>query len=501
MGDCVRMGHGHDHASGDAAVTRRARRRLATIAVALALVTIAGIVVLWPRGDVRGQVEKLGLVKHVHEAKVVHVGRGPCFGTEGAPHPVSCTKVTFRLTEGPDTGETRRIEFADSAQRPDLHVGDAVVLNHVEHAQPGFDYTYADRQRRPVLMWLAIIFAVAVIALGRLRGLGALVGLGASIVVILQFMLPSMLDGNSPPFVAIVGASAVAFVALYLANGVRPMTTVALLSTLAALALTVALATLFTNLADFTGASNEDALLVGLGTKAIDLKGLVLAGMVLGALGALDDITITQASAVGELRTADPTLSRRELYRSGMRIGRDHIASTVNTLALVYTGASLPLLILFTLSGQSLGSVANGEIVAVEIVSVLVGSIGLVAAVPISTWVATLVAGEHHDAPAPRRRSRGSRISRATRAKARPADRRTGGPARTPRRSRILAVAAQSSAVESGGGEPVAAVHAAAAPRSAATRATAAPTATETAQIMASPQWTFRSAGYCGGSS
>jgi len=411
MGD----GHGHDHAGGDAAVTRSARRRLATIAVALALVTIAGIVVLWPRGDVRGQVEKLGLVKHVHEAKVVHVGRGPCFGTEGAPHPVSCTKVTFRLTEGPDTGETRRIEFADSAQRPDLHVGDAVVLNHVEHAQPGFDYTYADRQRRPVLMWLAIIFAVAVIALGRLRGLGALIGLGASILVILQFMLPSMLDGNSPAFVAIVGASAVAFLALYLANGVRPMTTVALLSTLAALALTVALATLFTNLAHFTGASNEDALLVGLGTKSVDLKGLVLAGMVLGALGALDDITITQASAVGELRAADPTLSRRELYRSGLRIGRDHIASTVNTLALAYAGASLPLLILFTLSGQSLGSVANGEIVAVEIVSTLVGSIGLVAAVPISTWVATLVADEHHDAPAPRRRSRRSRTSRTSR--------------------------------------------------------------------------------------
>ncbi len=266
------------------------------------------------------------------------------------------------------------------------------MLNHVEGAQTPFDYTYSDRQRRPVLMWLAILFAVVVIGLGRLRGLGALVGLGASLLVILQFMLPSMLDGNSPPLVAIVGASAVAFLALYLANGIRPMTTVALLSTLAALGITVGLATLFTNLAHFTGAANEDALLIGLGTSAIDLKGLVLAGMVLGALGALDDITVTQASAVGELRTAQPELSRRDLYRSGLRIGRDHISSTVNTLALAYAGASLPLLLLFTLSGQSLGSVANGEIVAVEIVSVLVGSIGLVAAVPISTWFAALVA-------------------------------------------------------------------------------------------------------------
>jgi uncharacterized membrane protein len=389
------MGHGHDHAAENASVSRQTRRRLTITAVILLIVTVAGMAVLWPRGNVRGQVEKLGLIKHVHEAKVVGVTKGACRGTEGAQQRVVCTRIKFRLTQGPNTGETRTIEFATSTSTPHLSPGDAVVLNHVEGAARPFDYTYSDRQRRPVLMWLTILFAVAVIAIGRLRGLGALIGLGASLVVILQFMLPSMLDGNSPAIVAIVGASAVAYLALYLANGIRPMTTVALLSTLSALAITVSLATLFTDLAHFTGVANEDALLIGLGTSAIDLKGLVLAGMVLGALGALDDITVTQASAVGELRAANPTISRFELYRSGLRIGRDHIASTVNTLALAYAGASLPLLILFTLSGQSLGSVANGEIVAVEIVSVLVGSIGLVAAVPISTWFAALVATEH----------------------------------------------------------------------------------------------------------
>ena len=286
------------------------RRRLTVTAVVLALVTIAGIAVLWPRDDVRGEVEKLGLIKHVHEAKVVSVLKGPCRGTQGGTQRVICTKIKFRLTQGPNAGETRTIEFATSTTTPQLEPGDSVVLNHVEKAEPPFDYTYSDRQRRPVLLWLTILFAVVVIALGRLRGLGALVGLGASLLVILVFMLPSMLDGNSPPLVAIVGASAVAYLALYLANGIRPMTTVALLSTLASLAITVGLATLFTNLAHFTGAANEDALLVGLGTSAIDLKGLVLAGMVLGALGALDDITVTQASAVGELRTAQPELSR-----------------------------------------------------------------------------------------------------------------------------------------------------------------------------------------------
>jgi uncharacterized membrane protein len=422
------MGHAHDHAVGDAAVPRRTRRRLTVVSLVLGLVTLGGMAVLWPRHDVRGQVEKLGLIKHVHEAVVVRVSRGPCRGARAGAQRVDCKKVTFRLTQGPNEGERRTIEFARSNTTPDLHSGDKVVLNHVEHAQRGFDYTYSDRQRRPVLMWLAILFGVAVIALGRLRGVGALIGLGGSIAVILVFILPSMLDGNSPSLVAIIGASAVAYLALYLANGLRPMTTVALLSTLAALALTVVLASVFTRLAHFTGASNEDALLVGLGTSAIDLKGLVLAGMVLGALGALDDITVTQASAVGELRMADPTLSRRDLYRAGLRIGRDHIASTVNTLALAYAGASLPLLILFTLSGQSLGSVANGEIVAVEIVATLVGSIGLVAAVPISTWFAALVAAEHHE-PGPasahaHREPVGVRTERVLDAKA-PTPRRT----------------------------------------------------------------------------
>ena len=129
-----------------------------------------------------------------------------------------------------------------------------------------------------------------------------------------------------------------------------------------------------------------------LGASSIDLKGLVLAGMVLGALGALDDVTVTQASTVAELRSTDAGLSRRQLYRSGLRVGRDHVASAVNTLALAYAGAALPILILFSVSGRSLGAVANGEIVATEIVSALVGSIGLVCAVPIATGLAALVA-------------------------------------------------------------------------------------------------------------
>jgi uncharacterized membrane protein len=347
---------------------------------------------LWPHHDITADVAKLGFVHDLHEAKVVHETRGECKGTQGSSVRVICDKLSFQLTGGPDRGEYRTIEFADAPNKPELSVGDRVILNHIPNAARGFDYSYADRQRRSVLVWLTALFAIAVIVLGRWRGIGALVGLGVSIFVILEFVVPAMLQGNSPPLVAIIGASAIAFLALYLANGVQTMTTVALLATLASLAITVALATAFTELAHFTGAVDEDALILKLGASSIDLKGLVLAGMVLGALGALDDVTVTQASTVAELRSVDRAASRRQLYRSGLRVGRDHVASAVNTLALAYSGAALPILILFSISARSLGAVANGEIVATEIVSALVGSIGLVCAVPISTGLAALVA-------------------------------------------------------------------------------------------------------------
>jgi uncharacterized membrane protein len=266
-------------------------------------------------------------------------------------------------------------------------------MSNDPRAEPDFRYQFVDRQRRSTLLWLAVLFAVAVIALGRWRGVAALVGLGATIAVLIRFVLPALVDGSSPILVAIVGASAIAFLALYLAHGFGSMTSVALLGTLGALAITVGLAWFFTEAARFSGFTSEEAFIVQVGTSGgVDLAGLVIAGMVLGALGALDDVTVTQASAVWELRGADPTMPRRELRRAGLRIGRDHVASTVNTLALAYAGAALPLLVLFVLARQSLGTVANSEIVAKEIVATLVGSIGLVAAVPLTTWLATALA-------------------------------------------------------------------------------------------------------------
>jgi uncharacterized membrane protein len=395
----------HAHGDGQVAVPRQTRYVLTALAVVLGIATLVGVVLLRSPGDIGKRTGRdIGLISRVYDSTVVSVRRGPCGGTTEADR-VTCDHVRFRLNQGPDDGETTTIEFPDSPTTPSLDKGDGVVLSYEPRAEPGFRYQFADRQRRPVLLWLAVIFAIAVVALGRLRGVAALVGLAASIVVILAFVLPAILDGRSPVLVAVVGASAIAYLALYLANGFNTRTTVALLGTLAALALTVLLASVFTSLAEISGFGSEEASIVQLGDQTLDLSGVVLGGMVIGALGALDDMTVTQSAAVWELRAANSQLPRRSVFRSAMRIGRDHVASTVNTLALAYAGAALPLLILFVQSRQSLGTVANSETVATEILSALVGSIGIVASVPLTTWLAVAVIGGSGTLGRRRRRS------------------------------------------------------------------------------------------------
>jgi len=238
-----------------------------------------------------------------------------------------------------------------------------------------------------------VLFALVVVGLGRMRGFAALVGLAASIVVLLQFVIPSILDGRDPLWVAIVGSAIIAFLALYAAHGFTRMTSVALLGTLAALMLTAALSWVAVEAARFSGLTVDEAFILTIAGH-FDLSGLILAGTVLGALGAIDDITVTQASTVWELHALRPDLGKRGLVRSGLKVGRDHVASTVNTLLLAYAGAAMPLMLFFVLANQSIGTVLNSEIVAVEVVRTLVGSIGLVAAVPITTWLAAVFASE-----------------------------------------------------------------------------------------------------------
>ena len=305
----------------------------------------------------------------------------------------ACAGLVIRMSDGPLPGRDLVQIVPIEPGTPKFSVGDEVVLgwSGANPDDPG-SYRVADFQRSAPMWWLAALFAAAVLVLGRWRGLAALVALALSFVVLLQFVLPAILDGHDPLSVAVVGSGLIMFMVLYLTHGLSARTSTAVLGTLFSLGLIGALSALFSVAARLTGLDDQTKnLIASLGT-GVDARGLLLAGVVIGALGVLDDVTVTQTSAVWELHAANPELGTRGLFTAAMRIGRDHVSSAVNTLVLAYAGASLPLMLLFTLSGQPIGTILTQQDVATEIVRTLVGSIGLVASVPITTGLAAIVA-------------------------------------------------------------------------------------------------------------
>lgn len=354
---------------------------------------VVGLVLLWPTGEgrdaARQQADDIGLTYQRLAATVVEVTDRAC--SYSAPDdPQACRSITVRIDDGPDEGAQVALpEFNLTFDRSTIRIApaDKVIVGYEDSNDY---YFFVDRDRRTPLVWLAGLFALVVVALGRLRGTLALVGMAVTLVVLIAFVAPSVLDGNDPVLVAVVAAAVVAFVSLYLTHGLNTGTTVALAGTLASLGLTLALSWAFFSLADFSGLATEEGLTLPLIAGDVDLAALLLGGAIIGALGALDDVTVTQVATVAELRYRSPHLPRRELVASGIRIGREHIAATVNTLLLAYAGAGLPLVLLFAVSDQSLAMVANSELIAVEIVRTLCGSMGLVAAVPVTTVLAAL---------------------------------------------------------------------------------------------------------------
>ncbi|HVF14617.1 MAG TPA: YibE/F family protein [Acidimicrobiales bacterium] len=365
-------------------------RLLLTAVVPLLLATVAGLVALWPDGDVVERPGSFGPPVQLVNGTVTTDRVVPCKGSPiGAG--TQCRVATVHLTAGPEKGGTTDLELFEGPGQPRLRPGDRVVLGRAVD-RVGVDYYFSDFQRRSPLLWLGLIFAVAVVAVGRLRGLAALVGLGLSFVLLIAFVLPAILEGSNPLLVAIVGSSAIMFVLMYLAHGVNPKTTTALVGTLVSLALTGILAALFVGVARVAEVTTEETAYLQISASQVSLEGILLGGIIIGSLGVLNDVTVTQASAVWALRDSDPKAGALDLYRRAMRIGRDHIASTVDTLVLAYAGASLPLLLLFTLASRPIGDVVTGGLVAQEIVRTLVGGIGLVASVPVTTGLAALVA-------------------------------------------------------------------------------------------------------------
>jgi uncharacterized membrane protein len=323
-------------------------------------------------------------------AEVVAVAAAPC----RVPGNQGCRLVTMRLEAG---GERATVLLGDTAVGLDPQVGDDVRLrrNEVPRGAPGTSdgtYTLVDFERRAPMLLLAAGFVVLVVALGRAKGLRALCGLTASVAVVFVFVVPAILAGRSPLAVAVVGALAVMLITIPLAHGLAAKSLAAIAGTVASLALIITLAVVFVGAAQLTGLSSDASQLLVAGGDDVSLQGLILAGMVIGALGVLDDVTVSQASTVMALRRADPGLAFGGLYRAALGVGQDHAAATVNTLVLAYVGASLPALLVLGLADLPPGQALNTEAVAEPIIAMLVGSIGLLAAVPITTAIASLLA-------------------------------------------------------------------------------------------------------------
>ncbi|MFC0527385.1 YibE/F family protein [Phytohabitans kaempferiae] len=405
------LGHGHAHAHGaDRPHARFAGRTALIVLACAAAVTLAAMMLLWPRDEVgreaaEGSVQATGDVVAVALTPCPELPGDPQIAPQGGPQggPQECGTVTVQLTSGPDEGQRIETDLPRGPGAPEVGEGDHIVLINTEGTASGVAYQILDHQRGTQLWILGIAFALAVVAFGRWRGLAALGGLAITFGVLLFFIVPAILDGRSPLLVAVVGSAAIMLSVLYLTHGLTVPTTVAVLGTLASLTLTGVLATVATTALHLTGVGTEETNFLTITNSAVNMQGLLLAGILIGSLGVLDDVSVTQAVTVSELAHANPALSATRLYRAAARVGRAHITSVINTLVLAYAGASLPLLILLAAGNTPLGEALTSQMLTQEIVRSVVGTIGLIAAVPITTALAAFAATRKPKVKQPRR--------------------------------------------------------------------------------------------------
>jgi uncharacterized membrane protein len=274
-----------------------------------------------------------------------------------------------------------------------LQPGDTILVTIGARPDGILTVYFVDFERATSLLWLTGIFILVILIMSRWKGLRSVLSMAFSLLVIIGYIIPHILAGEDPLWVSILGSVILLGVTLYLTYGWNLKTHAAVLSMMLVLLITGMLAGLFVSFARLSGSGDENSLfLLQMLNTQINLRGLLLGGMIIGALGVLDDLVTTQASAVFELHHANPAFRFRELFRSAMRIGQDHVAATVNTLVLAYAGTALPMLLMFSLGRGNYGFLVNFEFIAEEIVRTLVGSLGLVTAVPLTTAISILFA-------------------------------------------------------------------------------------------------------------
>jgi uncharacterized membrane protein len=374
---------------------RRAVWLMLLLLVPIALATVVGLFVLWPSGEQTRaqQVAETYLPPGTTypKAEVVSVETVPCPGDTAVP-PASCTTAVVKILDGEGKGDFQQIELTADVVVTGIEKGDTVVLTRDAGAEGGADYKFYDYARGTPIVVLAIAFAVVVGLVARLRGLASLVGLGFAFFILFRFVLPGLLSEESPTLVSLVGSAAIMFVVLYLAHGFSTRTTTALVGTLFGLTLVAVMGSIAVSVARLTGLTSEETVMLHTYDPTLNFSGLVLAGVVVAGLGVLNDVTITQASAIWQLNEVSPELTWRELFSRGMAVGRDHIASTVYTIVFAYAGAALPLLLLFELYSQPFLVTLFSSAVAEEVIRTLVGAIALVLAVPLTTAVGAFFA-------------------------------------------------------------------------------------------------------------
>lgn len=378
---------GGHHAHSTSPQTQRMQWMARLLLVPLALVTVVGLVWLWP-----GSLDReLPDQPREASAAVVAVDAHPCAEEEG---PADETCGTAALTFDPVLeGVPADVDvlYPSGPGAPSIEVGDVVTVMEMDGPEGASTWHVVDHERGSALIWVALAFSLAVVAFGRWRGVRSLLGLGLTFVVLVFFFVPAVLAGTSPVLAALVASAAVVLVVLHLTHGTNLVSTVAVLGTLGALAVTCLLAWWGVELLHLTGVTDDLSTAIDL-NHGIDARGVLLAGIMIGSLGVLDDVTVTQSATVHEIARANPDYRVRDLYAAGARVGRAHIASVINTIVLAYAGSSLPLLILILANNDSFSAVLTDQLVAQEIARSAVATIGLVAAVPLTTLLAAWAA-------------------------------------------------------------------------------------------------------------
>ena len=412
------------HAPGQSALERLNPRQLAqevsghpwrvglVTAIGTALVAmLIGLVLLWPSSatseHTSEEFESTYALNHPQvEATVEKTDHSACQSEQTGlafdtpplipeKEEVDCDRALVKITSGEDEGKMTQLVTYGNAGDPELQPGDNIVLSKATDPTGSVSYAFADYQRSNSLLLWGVVIAIVIIAFAAWHGVRAIIGLGLSLGIVFSFLIPALIAGTNPLWVALAACTAIILLAVPLVHGVNWKSASAVGGSLTALAIAAFLAWAAIDSSQLQGYSSEDNLKLLLYMPNVSILGVLLCGFVVGALGSLADVAIAQASTITELHESDPAASPLELFLSAMRVGRDHIASMVYTLILTYTGAALPLLLLITAAERPAGQILSSDLVATELLRSGVGAMALTLAVPITTLIAAFTVPSH----------------------------------------------------------------------------------------------------------